>query len=56
MMNEYIRAILLLDETKPLAVIEPLHDTICHANFLLRKKLNNLLQTSGATLTNGSIP
>jgi hypothetical protein len=38
MMNENIRTVFLLDKTKPLAVIEPLHDTICHANILLRIK------------------
>jgi hypothetical protein len=40
MMNEYIRTVFLLDKTKPLAVIKPLHDTICHANILLRIKKN----------------
>jgi hypothetical protein len=40
MMNEYIRTVFLFDKTKPLAVIEPLHDTICHADFLLQLNKN----------------
>ncbi len=30
MMDEYIRPIFLLDKTKTLAVIKPLHNTVCH--------------------------
>ena len=33
MMNENIRPIFLLDKSKTLAVIEPLHNTTCHAAF-----------------------
>jgi hypothetical protein len=36
MMNENVRTVFLLDKTIPLAVVEPLHDTICHADFLLQ--------------------
>jgi hypothetical protein len=38
MMNENIGTVFLLDKAKSLTVIEPLHDTICHAEFLLRKR------------------
>ena len=34
-MNEYIITILLLQKTKPLAVIEPFYCTLCHVLYLL---------------------
>jgi len=38
MMYENIRAVFLFDKTKSLTVVKPLHNTICHSNFLLRVK------------------
>ena len=33
MMDKNVRTVLLLDEAVPLLVVEPLHDTVCHAVF-----------------------
>ncbi len=43
MMNKYIAAFILLDETKSLLVIKPLHDSFCHRADLLSARLFHLL-------------
>jgi len=35
MMHEYVRSLLLLDESVPLCIIKPLYDPICHCDSLL---------------------